>query len=167
MTYNVFEPHPTVPRTQYIGSGRGGAGNIHRAPSSTTTVSPANPPPSRTTLHPASTFMTGRGGAGNLVHNTTSERAIFSFDEELEREAKVEEKSAPVYYVGRGGAGNYSYSRGRSWAWEQPRSVRSNSVGSRDTQRSDASDRSTSSKVGNAWSRFSQALKGGSNHDQE
>lgn len=32
-----------------------------------------------------------------------SERAIFSFDEELERMTLVD---APVYHVGRGGAGN-------------------------------------------------------------
>jgi hypothetical protein len=37
-----------------------------------------------------------------------SERAIFSFDEELTRERVREEVAAPVYHVGRGGAGNFA-----------------------------------------------------------
>ena len=49
--------------------------------------------------------MTGRGGAGN-VHHPPSERAIFSFDEELERQLSQDRHAAPVYHVGRGGAGN-------------------------------------------------------------
>ena len=47
--------------------------------------------------------MSGRGGAGNAF--PASERAIFSFDEELERQLRWE-SVAPVYHVGRGGAGN-------------------------------------------------------------
>ncbi|KAG0636728.1 hypothetical protein HOY80DRAFT_976243 [Tuber brumale] len=35
-----------------------------------------------------------------------SERAIFFFDEELEREKVIRENRAPVYSIGRGGAGN-------------------------------------------------------------
>ena len=52
------------------------------------------------------TFLTGRGGAGNIQHHPPSERAIFSFDEELERQLSQERHAAPVYHVGRGGAGN-------------------------------------------------------------
>ena len=32
---------------------------------------------------------------------------MFSFDEELEKLNKVQETIAPVYHIGRGGAGNY------------------------------------------------------------
>ena len=42
--------------------------------------------------------------------HSSSERAIFSFDEELEHELRREEKVAPVFHVGRGGAGNMIYS---------------------------------------------------------
>jgi Protein of unknown function (DUF3602) len=49
--------------------------------------------------------MTGRGGAGNVCHQP-SERAIFSFDEELARQLSQDRHAAPVYHVGRGGAGN-------------------------------------------------------------
>ena len=49
-------------------------------------------------------FATGRGGAGNI--HPSSERAIFSFDEELERQMSRDRHAAPVYHVGRGGAGN-------------------------------------------------------------
>ena len=38
--------------------------------------------------------------------------AIFSFDEELEKLSKAQETIAPVYHIGRGGAGNY-YGGGR------------------------------------------------------
>lgn len=48
--------------------------------------------------------MSGRGGAGNLYH--ASERAIFSFDEELEQQMRQMQDLAPICHVGRGGAGN-------------------------------------------------------------
>jgi hypothetical protein len=37
-----------------------------------------------------------------------SERAMFSFDEELTRERAREEDAAPIFHVGRGGAGNFA-----------------------------------------------------------
>jgi Protein of unknown function (DUF3602) len=57
-------------------------------------------------------FTSGRGGAGNLHSN--SERTIFSFDEELERQMRQEQDLAPVCHVGRGGAGNMVYIDGSS-----------------------------------------------------
>lgn len=104
--YRVIEPHPSVPHTSRpaVYTGRGGCGNVISLKNTKTT-------PSRTATGPASltrldsrspsTFVSGRGGAGN-VHRS-SERAIFSFDEELERDLR---RAAPVYHVGRGGAGN-------------------------------------------------------------
>ena len=171
MSFNPFEPQTSVARTQYMVSGRGGAGNIQRVVKKDVAATPANPPASRTVLpHPPTTFRTGRGGAGNLAHApSSSERAIFSFDEELIRDQRAEERQAPVYYIGRGGAGNYSYSRGRNWSLEQIRGTRSNSVSTQSSRgtmnsnlsdRSDRSDRSVGSKMGNAWIRFSQTLKG-------
>lgn len=112
--YSICEPHPTVPsrgRPTYIQAGRGGAGNIKRYNSSDLTKGPAAAgPASRVELSPppsTSRFtMTGRGGAGNThVH---SQRAMFSFDEELQREERIKENmsKAPIYHIGRGGAGN-------------------------------------------------------------
>jgi len=62
-------------------------------------------------LHTAGRYYTsGRGGVGNYHRLTAplpaSERTIFSFDEELERDRLFHEHHAPVYSVGRGGAGN-------------------------------------------------------------
>lgn len=34
------------------------------------------------------------------------ERAMFSFDEELAQQERLRESAAPVYHIGRGGAGN-------------------------------------------------------------
>lgn len=65
-----------------------------------------------THYNPPKTFTTGRGGAGNV--HPSSERAIFSFDEELERQLSQERHAAPVYHVGRGGAGNVSSSSSSS-----------------------------------------------------
>ncbi|OQD74485.1 hypothetical protein PENDEC_c010G02440 [Penicillium decumbens] len=107
--YRVIEPHPSVPHTSRpaVYTGRGGQGNVISLKNTTTT-------PSRTATGPASlarldsrtpsTFTSGRGGAGNV--HSSSERAIFSFDEELERDLR---RAAPVYHVGRGGAGNMMY----------------------------------------------------------
>ncbi|KAF8454225.1 hypothetical protein BGX38DRAFT_1141183 [Terfezia claveryi] len=84
--------------------GRGGAGNYRRvSPFELTTRTT----PSTTPTIPSTTsklFFGGRGGAGN-VHPST-ERAMFSFDEELERDRLIHEHHAPVYSIGRGGKGN-------------------------------------------------------------
>lgn len=107
--YLVVEPHPSVPnlRRPAIHTSRGGAGNVISLRNTKTTDSlSATGPASLTRLdsHLPATFKSGRGGAGN-VHSST-ERAIFSFDEELEREMRREKAIAPVIHVGRGGAGN-------------------------------------------------------------
>ena len=113
-SYSLVEPHPSAQPRAYIATGRGGAGNYSRAPTNLTQGSNAQGPPSRAHLNSysstssssarSSAFHSGRGGAGN-VHPAT-ERAIFSFDEELERQLSQDRKAAPVYHVGRGGAGN-------------------------------------------------------------
>ncbi|KAI1625461.1 hypothetical protein EDD37DRAFT_629625 [Exophiala viscosa] len=106
--YSIVEPHPSVPSTHYLTTGRGGAGNVTRAPTIVTAGSDASGPAARTLLcsvtAPRKTFTAGRGGAGNVY--PSSERAIFSFDEELEAQLAQERHAAPVYHVGRGGAGN-------------------------------------------------------------
>ncbi|KAK5222990.1 hypothetical protein LTR99_006002 [Exophiala xenobiotica] len=108
--YSIVEPHPSVPSSHYFSTGRGGAGNVTRAPSSTTPGTDATGPAARVNLtttkhtHPRKSFVAGRGGAGNV--HPSSERAIFSFDEELERQLSQDRHAAPVYHVGRGGAGN-------------------------------------------------------------
>ncbi|CAI7615104.1 unnamed protein product [Penicillium bialowiezense] len=103
--YRVVEPHPSVPHASRpaVYTGRGGCGNVN---TKTTEARTATGPASLTRLdsRAPTTFMAGRGGAGNV--HSSSERAIFSFDEELERDMR---RAAPVYHVGRGGAGNTMY----------------------------------------------------------
>jgi hypothetical protein len=120
--YQVTEPHPHPGK--YSHAGRGGAGNIFKAPKAS----------EGTTAHGAaslfetglpksnSRFSSGRGGAGNI--HEPSERAIFSFDEELDRQSTRERKlkDGAVYHVGRGGAGNFATTR--------PDSSRKNSTSS-------------------------------------
>jgi len=108
--YSVTEPHPTV--RKYAHTGRGGAGNMIKAPKTSN---------GRTATGPASLFehglpqtsekfSSGRGGAGNIHLN--SEKAVFSFDEELERHSTRErkDKEGGIWHVGRGGAGNWTAS---------------------------------------------------------
>lgn len=109
-SYRITEPHPSVPSSRYLYSGRGGAGNIsHVDPTSLTSGKSAAGPASLANLSSgaiaARNYTSGRGGAGNLH---ASERPIFSFDEELERQRRMMEHQAPVYHIGRGGAGNYA-----------------------------------------------------------
>ena len=104
--YSIVEPHPSVaPRQQYIATGRGGAGNAVKAPTSLTGGSDASGPASRAASlsTPRRSFYSGRGGAGNHVHEAPR---MFSFDEELAHEMQHSKRVAPVYHVGRGGAGN-------------------------------------------------------------
>jgi len=107
-SYYITEPHPSIPSSNLYHSGRGGAGNVTRVnPKSTTSGPNAAGPASIIPLTPPPTnalFMSGRGGAGN-VHRE-KERAMFSFDEELAQQERLREHAAPVYHIGRGGAGN-------------------------------------------------------------
>lgn len=106
--YTIVEPHPSVkPTQQYITTGRGGAGNRVKATSDITRGSDASGPASRLSnasiSAPRRSFLAGRGGAGNYVNDSPR---MFSFDEELEHQMKQARNVAPVYHVGRGGAGN-------------------------------------------------------------
>jgi hypothetical protein len=107
VSFHITEPHPSV-RSSYIYSGRGGAGNVTRVkPSDITDGRTATGPASRTKLSPPPStnfFASGRGGAGNM--HRQKERAMFSFDEELEQQERLRAQQAPVYHIGRGGAGN-------------------------------------------------------------
>lgn len=107
-SYSITEPHPSIPKSNYMHSGRGGAGNYAQVnPQDITSGYTASGPASIRPLKGASPddyFTAGRGGAGNI--HREKERAIFSFDEELERQRRMTEHQAPIYHVGRGGAGN-------------------------------------------------------------
>lgn len=96
----IAEPSPLHTAGRYYTSGRGGVGNYHQL----TAPLPAPPTTLPTPQSQPQRFFGGRGGAGNV--RPTSERTIFSFDEELERDRLLHEHHAPVYSVGRGGAGN-------------------------------------------------------------
>ncbi|KUJ12057.1 uncharacterized protein LY89DRAFT_673846 [Mollisia scopiformis] len=124
--YQVTEPHPTV--SGWTHSGRGGMGNTFKAPKTSngsTAKGPASLFEHGLPASSSSKFSSGRGGAGNI--HAPSERAIFSFDEELERETTREQraKQGSAWHVGRGGAGN--------WASERPSSGRKDSTSSGDS----------------------------------
>jgi hypothetical protein len=95
--------------------------------------------------------MTGRGGAGNYKQ-PPSERAIFSFDEELERQLSLDRHAAPVYHVGRGGAGNV-------YARERLPERRKSSGGDSDSHKSDSSIRSADSGADVATRQFKKGWK--------
>ena len=106
-------PQPVVSSRKYHHTGIGGRGNYKKISKDTlpqTVKTSAVPSTSSVapSVHELSsqprTFASGRGGAGN--RSLTSESAIFTFDEELERLRRTS-GAAPVYHVGRGGAGNH------------------------------------------------------------
>jgi hypothetical protein len=129
-TYKITEPHPTVQK--YTHAGRGGAGNTFKA-SKTSNGTVASGPASHFDHLPTtgSKFSSGRGGAGNIRNN--SERAVFSFDDELQRQSTREQmaKNGGVWHVGRGGAGNWTTSASGS-----SRKDSTSSAGSGDSIRS-------------------------------
>ena len=79
-------------------------GNIMKVPSKPSSLSSSFSKGSISSTLSSDKVHAGRGGAGNVHH--FAERAIFSFDEELERDLQQQRNIAPVYHVGRGGAGN-------------------------------------------------------------
>ncbi|KAF2020310.1 hypothetical protein BU24DRAFT_136860 [Aaosphaeria arxii CBS 175.79] len=147
-SYHITEPHPSVPSSNIYHSGRGGAGNVTRVnPKNVTDGRSATGPASRVKLTPPphnALFTSGRGGAGN-VHRE-KERAMFSFDEELAQQERLREHAAPVYHIGRGGAGNLVDDL-------QPRCARQNSASSTLSSDSEAGVRRS---LEGAWHKVSR-----------
>jgi Protein of unknown function (DUF3602) len=148
--YSITEPHPSVPASNYYLSGRGGAGNITRVSPKAVSAGPdATGLAARVSFPTASSdayFASGRGGAGNM--HREKERAIFSFDEELERQSRLMDHQAPVYHIGRGGAANVATSL------DTPRRPSHSSAGS--TRSADSVRRS----VDSAWNRVRGVVSG-------
>ncbi|KAF2133792.1 hypothetical protein P153DRAFT_372362 [Dothidotthia symphoricarpi CBS 119687] len=150
VSFHITEPHPSIGSSYVMYSGRGGAGNHVRVkPSDVTNGATASGPASRAKLAPPPTnafFATGRGGAGNM-RKAEKERTMFSFDEELAQQERLRSQQAPVYHIGRGGAGNLIDEM-------KPRSQRQNSTGSASSVESekDGVRRSMES----AWRRMSR-----------
>ncbi|KAL6161526.1 hypothetical protein ACJBU6_00635 [Exserohilum turcicum] len=149
VNFHISEPHPSA--SSYMYSGRGGAGNAMRIKPTEVTAGPtASGPASRTKLPPPpsnSIYATGRGGAGNMRR---SERAIFSFDEELQQQERIRSQQAPVYHIGRGGAGNLVDEM-------KPRTYRQSSASSASSASSVECDRDGVRKsMEHAWQRLSR-----------
>lgn len=145
--YVVTEPHPTVVRNTYVHAGRGGAGNLFRAPETT----PATGVPTEIKPAPKAVssgrFYSGRGGAGNV--QSSGLRPVFSLDEEYAI-TEAREKTSLFAHVGRGGAGNF-FSGG---VHEKP-----GKLGRKMSAASDVSERRDStSSSGSARSGFLQRL---------
>jgi len=124
MSYKLHEPTPFSPSAPRIHYGRGGAGNFAPASLARNTDKQA-----RSATATSGLYTCGRGGAGNM--HTASERAMFSFDEEMARERLREETTAPVFHVGRGGAGNAAHAD-RGETYEPRTSTSSNGSGASD-----------------------------------
>lgn len=137
-SYTITEPHPTVAQNSYTHSGRGGAGNMFRAP---LTTSPSGVPTmaKQSSSNNSTRFYSGRGGAGNA--HRASERVAISFDEEFSR-AEVREKQATVSYVGRGGAGNILSTNGKKERKHSTSSMHSTTSSRRDSASTEGSARS-------------------------
>ncbi|KAK5120738.1 hypothetical protein LTR85_006096 [Meristemomyces frigidus] len=140
--YSVTEPHPSVVKGAYIGSGRGGAGNYsHYSDVTLTAGANATGPAARIELtrptQAQRTVFTGRGGAGNKFKPSrvnSPEPEVFQFDEDM---MKRRESLAPMYHIGRGGAANFVDE-------SKPKTSRTLSTGSAGSVNS---DRSTGSSV--------------------
>lgn len=153
-SFHITEPHPN-PKSSYIYSGRGGAGNALRiSPSSLTPGSTASGPASRVKLSPPpsnSVYAVGRGGAGNM--KKSEHRAMFSFDEELQAQERLRSQQAPVYHIGRGGAGNLVNEDGERSS--RAGVMRTGSAGSVSSVESEKDGRARRS-VESAWQRLSR-----------
>lgn len=114
--YQFTEPQPN---STYLHSGRGGAGNVFRAPRTqpSLSLSKFSSILSSTSKH----FSSGRGGAGNIHCASRRDTASVSVNEVLTRHSKFLEDG--VYHTGRGGAGN-------TIASSRPPTIRTNSSSS-------------------------------------
>jgi hypothetical protein len=152
-SYALVEPHPQA-TAPYIHTARGGAGNTFKATSSTKTFTTSTSIARQSVEHKQpNTFKSGRGGAGNVHHN--SERAIFSFDEELERQMRQQEAMAPVYHVGRGGVGNMIYADSSSTRPNDPETSSARSTSSTESG-ADIATRSVRRSLEKGWTKVTE-----------
>jgi len=107
-------------REVYVSSGRGGAGNIHRASKSREPVKADEFSPTRgreLDVDSTKVHSSGRGGAGNIRSPSTGPAITVNQAEvDYEREViqrNIESEKTAVHSSGRGGAGNISRSRSR------------------------------------------------------
>ncbi|KAK1654482.1 hypothetical protein BDP81DRAFT_389576 [Colletotrichum phormii] len=141
----VTEPHPTVAPNTYIYSGRGGFGNIRKAPQVLTPATGITTP-----LKPAGNgdatrrFYSGIGGAGN--RHEASECLVRTFDEDFDRQ-EVRDRAA-VGHVGIGGAGNVT---------RRVSDASSVHSGASDESASTSSLKSLKNRGGNFWRRVTKA----------
>ncbi len=143
--YTITEPHPTVAQNSYTHAGRGGSGNMFRAP--LTTAPTGVPTTAKASSSSTSRFYSGRGGAGNA--HTAAERVTLSLDEEFSR-ADVRAKSVTTS-SGRGGAGNI-YSAGSA------KKERKSSASSDASSRRDSTSTNGSARSG-FWARLSTSSR--------
>lgn len=151
VNFHITEPHPSV-QASYLYSGRGGAGNAMRISSKEVTHgATASGPASRTKLPSPPTnslYATGRGGAGNMKK---TERAIFSFDEELRQQERLRSQQAPIFHIGRGGAGNLI-----DGGIKPPRSQRQGSSASSSSSSMESDKDGVRQSIEIAWKRLSR-----------
>ncbi len=146
--YTITEPHPTVAQNSYTHAGRGGAGNMFRAP--LTTAPTGVPTKAKASSSSTGRFYSGRGGAGNA--HTAAERVTLSLDEEFSR-ADVRAKSVTAS-SGRGGAGNI-YTTGGA---KKDRKNSSGSDHSMASSRRDSTSTNGSARSG-FWARLSTSSR--------
>lgn len=162
-SYFLVEPHPSVPKQRpAVYTGRCGAGNVvslqnTKVTNPQTATGPASAaPPDHLRKAMPTTFPTGRGGAGNMHHanDAPSERAIFSFDEELELEMRRERDVAPVFHVGRGGAGNLFHTSAMSDGTGLSRKLSSDSTSSAGSSSSETFAHKARHSIERTWNRL-------------
>lgn len=81
---------------------------------------------------------------------------MFSFDEELAQQERMREHAAPVYHIGRGGAGNFHGSGEGSE--KASRMNRTNSNSSTASSGSDASSNGMRRSIEGAWNKVSRGF---------
>ncbi|KAF2232299.1 hypothetical protein EV356DRAFT_517598 [Viridothelium virens] len=164
MPFHLTEPHPSTSRP-CIPTGRGGAGNYTTVPRNVTAgptaTGPASLAPHLSSSSSRRVVTSGRGGAGNIA--PSSERAIFSFDEELAHAQRLADRAAPVYHCGRGGAGNVASEGVGAYASGYGYGKRQGSASSELSFRSEGSERSGSGRsakrsLEGAWSKVSKTF---------
>ncbi|KAL7271038.1 hypothetical protein RUND412_006233 [Rhizina undulata] len=166
MPFQLTEGSPVHDAGALYHAGRGGAGNYRRlSPETFSKSSKSSTTKHVSSLPPVSNFyFNGRGGIGNV--KCRGERAMFSFDEELERDRIFHEHQAPVYSIGRGGAGNIVPTESKALSSNDAAAVTSSSPRSISSASSTISASSTRSgfslRTGadRVWERLSRSRSG-------
>lgn len=109
--YSYVPMNTTNKESKFVSTGRGGYGNVEDSQKVHYTEGETPPPDLGKSLAADAPYTTGRGGAGNIMHNQDKGKTRLAQDVDTQPSLQRHHSPMAEDTVGRGGAGNLEKAR--------------------------------------------------------